>query len=1578
MKRRILFILYFFSSIFGQITLSEAMVNPGGLESTDEFLEVYHLGEANLSLTDWVISDGTGTDTLIHWVGPDSVSPGQFALILDPDYDLASGLYWEEPPQNIPIFTSGTDASLGSGGFTNSGEAAFLISPAGDTVSQFAWSSSPPNGYSFEKILPWGSDSEENWVIAMTENGTPGRTNSVTPPPINCSLDSITIGVIPDSAPAGIQIYLHLHNAGLQLLDSVAVSIVLDENQDSTLTTGELETTTFVVTSLAWLDTLTVALESPSIQYGINQLIARVSASGDTIGHDDVRLFRLNLSPPQDALVLNEIHYRPDDEQTEFIELLNTSADAINLQLFHIQDATSSMGFFPDEPLWLDSGEFTVIAPDETMSSSLPSGETLYIIPDRWPSLNNSSDSVRISDASGERLITSWYASGWGGGEGMSLERRAVWLPADDPENWGTSQAGDGMTPGDTNSIVWPEYGLDLNITIQPEHPRRMDSILVTVEITGQGRFITTSGLLQLTLDELEIASEIAGIPAFGETTRIQFSIPPLSMGRHFLGVHYAGNASQSMTDTLIVLPRAGDVIINELMPWPASGQPEWVELANRTSLSVPLDVLGLSNGSSAGFFVSNDSIAPQAYKVLTEFETELDCGLVLSDWPRLVNSDDEVVLLDLEQHKLDSVPYQAAWGIQQGHSLERIWPDSTSWEMANWMTGPPSGSPCEINISTPRPVDLAITAVQPMRPKPLRGEEDTLLVTLSNHGFLANPPGELTLLWENEEHQYPIQQIPAFDSILVPIPIDLLLGGLRPYRFSLQIPGDAIAENNMFSDTLRVGYPEGSLTLNEIAAVPPGNQPEYLEFVNVDTGRIDLSGWSIRDAGQQHHILVTNKILETGTFVVLTANADLDSYFDLENKPYLVPDSWPTLNNTTDSIVIMDATGHTVGRWFYDMTWGSIDNTSLERRALWLPGDTPENWGSSIAQDGGTPGFENSIAYPAYQVWIDSLELPAQNTYHDSLTIRVHFTTTGHFAESGTLRLFLDGVVAQTRMVDSVRFGERRVTTFNLAPQPSGNHNLRVTYTGSSSTALDSSLWIGVEPGDVLINEMMPWPASGESEWVEILNQSSLNIPLNLLGIADYSTIGWLDTTGSLAPGDLLTVSQEHMPLSCARPVSPWPGFGNSADEIRIVDRTGETIDSLTYSSDWALNQGKSIERIWPDSASTTISNWRQHPEIGTPCQLNISTPLPVDLALTAVQFDTTTLVVDAVSPITFQITNLGYETSSGGKLWVQVNDASSTPLEADLPIIQPDSTISVSTEFRWPRPGMATFTAWLEVTADPNSTNDSLMTSVFIAHSEPPLLLTEFMYLPAGTDPEWVEIYNRSTDTIQINGWEIADATAFVTLSADSAIFIPPEDYFVIQAQGNPVTPAALILASFPNLNNTGDFLGLSDPLGNWADSLAFSSKWGDREGISLERIRLNAPAASASNWGNAVSLTGATPGAQNSLFLEDIPSALALTVSPNPFSPDQDGFEDIQTIAYTLPFESGRVSVEIFDVYGRKMVTLAKNQPVAAIGELVWDGSWDYTQQIRMGIYILKFQADDNRGHVYEKLVKTYIAR
>lgn len=1578
MVRLLLLIVVCAASLHGQFTLSEAMVNPQGLETTNEFLEVHFSGTEPVSLTGWIISDGAATDTLIHWFGPDSVLPNEFGVILDPDYDTDNGIYSEQLSNSIPVFTSGTDGSLGSGGFTNSGESALLISPIGDTISQFTWHSSPPNGYSFEKILLPAGDAPSNWSISVVENGTPGSTNSVTPPLVNCGLDSIVIFSLPSNANERASVHIYLHNGGLQNLDSIQVLLGLDKNQDGSIQIDEPLLQTFVIANLEWNDTLSVLMETPPLGLGINLLIGTVSVAADTISSDNAIAFNVTLPIPAGAICLNELLYQAATGGTEFIELINTGMDTINLQRWRIQDATNTIGIFPNVPIKLAPQQFAVIAPDHTIEATLPSAQVVFIVPTAWPSLNNTTDSIRISDSQGQRMESAWYSNSWGGGAGISLERRATWLAIENPENWGSCTLPDGNSAGMVNSLVVPQFGAILRLSMSPENPRRLDAIDLHVQILGAGQFSSPAGLLTLFIDDQEISSQSVEIPGYEDTTQIVFSNIALNMGLHHLGVNLTGAVQFSASDSVRVTPRPGDVRINEFMPWPNSGDPEWVELLNMLDESIPLNVLSLSDGGHLKALSGFDSIPPHGFKVISEFESEFGCGFVPDSWPGYTNSADEIVLGDTHSNRLDSLHYSAAWHIIQGASMERIWPDSSAEAVNNWSPNFGGGTPCEMNLATPRPIDLTISSIHFTKEILLRGGHDSLEITIQNEGYETSLPATLTWGFDDFTGSKSIAPINGFDSLVTHISVDFHEGGLRPLQLEISTTGDENEWNNSYNDTVAIGYPNGCIALNEIAAIPQETQPEYVELVSLDTGIIDLAGWSIRDAGQQKHQVNTVTTLHPNEFLVLASSNNLDSYFDLQNIAVIVPESWPTLNNTTDSVVVLDAVGHTVAQIGYNTAWGNNANVSLERRALWLPGQDEENWGSCLLPEGGTPGRENSLAYPAYRVVIDSIGLPETLTYDDPLVVTINLSSQGHFPETGEIQVTLDGDFLLNQSTPEIRFGVETHQNFTLNPASPGRHQIELIYTGMSAASVDTFFWVGLRPNDVVINEIMIWPDMDEPEWIELRNQSQQTFPLDLLGLGDRSHIAWCDTTGSIQPGNYVTFAQDFSQNDCEIIIQPWPGFGNQSDAIRILDRNGRVIDSLGYNADWRLTQGHSFERIWPDSLTNSLANWVGHPDFGSPCNDNFATPPAVDLALCSIAFDTATCRIDTESEITFKVTNAGYRGNSPGELAFTIGSDDSQTRRVAVSVISPGDTTAIHDQIVWNLPGNHLVHSWLEVPGDLNSANDSFQVNAFVAYPNPSLLITEIMYLPNSGDPEWFEIFNAYPDTIDLAKWAIADATDPVQFNADSVYRVAPGKYAVIQGAGNLRLDGAFILPDFPNLNNAGDFLCLFDPLRNVVDSLTFSSSWGGATGISLERIRLNEATHNPRNWSSSIASVGATPGERNSLYLVDIPTRLTLELAPNPFSPDGDGFEDIQQISFTLPFESGTVSAEIFDVLGRKMTSLAANQPTAAMGTIVWDGEWDFGQNIRMGIYILKFRADDQQGHVYERLVKTYVAR
>ena len=166
------------------------------------------------------------------------------------------------------------------------------------------------------------------------------------------------------------------------------------------------------------------------------------------------------------------------------------------------------------------------------------------------------------------------------------------------------------------------------------------------------------------------------------------------------------------------------------------------------------------------------------------------------------------------------------------------------------------------------------------------------------------------------------------------------------------------------------------------------------------------------------------------------------------------------------------------------------------------------------------------------------------------------------------------------------------------------------------------------------------------------------------------------------------------------------------------------------------------------------------------------------------------------------------------------------------------------------------------------------------------------------------------------------------------------------------------------------------LMDLKGNIIDSILYSEKWHNKnfastKNISLEKINPGLTSNNSINWSSSVNVAGATPGKINSIFSENKSITENISVSPNPFSPDNDGFEDFTIINYTLPQKTSQVRIKIFDNRGRLLRTLLNNQPSGSQGSVVFDGLEDNGTPFRMGIYIVFLEALNETSGVSETL-------
>jgi hypothetical protein len=208
------------------------------------------------------------------------------------------------------------------------------------------------------------------------------------------------------------------------------------------------------------------------------------------------------------------------------------------------------------------------------------------------------------------------------------------------------------------------------------------------------------------------------------------------------------------------------------------------------------------------------------------------------------------------------------------------------------------------------------------------------------------------------------------------------------------------------------------------------------------------------------------------------------------------------------------------------------------------------------------------------------------------------------------------------------------------------------------------------------------------------------------------------------------------------------------------------------------------------------------------------------------------------------------------------------------------------------------------------------------------------------------------------------------FLVLAADSSIL----QQFSYLANGKQGYSLHIFKKSSLSLNNDGDDVVLKDLTGYRIDSARYSPKWHNPEiddirGRSLERINPNLPTNDLRNWSSCVNPIGGTPGKQNSVFVINVSVSASLIFTPNPFSPDADGFEDHTVISYNLPATTSMVRIRIFDAKGRLIRTLVNNEPSGSNGQYVWDGINDDRQKARIGIYVVLLEAyDANGGNVH----------
>lgn len=159
----------------------------------------------------------------------------------------------------------------------------------------------------------------------------------------------------------------------------------------------------------------------------------------------------------------------------------------------------------------------------------------------------------------------------------------------------------------------------------------------------------------------------------------------------------------------------------------------------------------------------------------------------------------------------------------------------------------------------------------------------------------------------------------------------------------------------------------------------------------------------------------------------------------------------------------------------------------------------------------------------------------------------------------------------------------------------------------------------------------------------------------------------------------------------------------------------------------------------------------------------------------------------------------------------------------------------------------------------------------------------------------------------------------------------------------------------------DNTGNIF-VTDRFLNIIDSVYYTDKQqykllASYDGVSLERINFDRSSADKTNWHSASETVGfATPGYKNSQYSSEIVSETTITLSPEVFSPDNDGVDDRLNIVYKLDQPGYTATMAVYSADGKFITYIVNNEMLAMEGTLIWDGFDNGNNICPIGIYVI----------------------
>jgi len=699
------------------------------------------------------------------------------------------------------------------------------------------------------------------------------------------------------------------------------------------------------------------------------------------------------------SVLINEIFPKPIEDkgyQEEYIELFNTTDQAINVAGWQYQEGTSNPVAMPS--VTIPAKGYAIVCNEDHQTIFEAYGLVIPI--SKQMGLNNDGDDLIIYDTRNTIINAVSYDDNWY--QNSESKEGGIALELIDPEatcatssNWRDSDDESGGTPGKVNSVLGAYQDTTAPSILRVEI---VSNTLITVFFNETLDENTASNENNYMIDQ-GIGTATSAI-VDNESVILSFAQALEANAIYTLTVNGVRDCSENTLENgtiTLAIPQTAerfDVVINEIMadPEPIVELPaiEYLELYNKSDKTI--DLAGwILKDLTKEIELSSYLLLPDSYVLLVNPE---DANILNENVAptlgvdglgkgQLNNENDQLSLYNEKGELIFSVFYNDSWYGNDarvkagGHSLEMKDVNNPCGGIENW--GPSKnergGTPGAVNSNVESVLDERMPDL--IRASYLDSSQAIIL-------YFNEPLDKATAV---NRANYSIDNgvgtplFTGFNNNIVFLFLSNPLAAGTIYTVTVSSIKDCVGNPVGLFNTAKVGIPEAieanDVVINEILANPLPNNFDFIELYNRSNKIIDIGTLEMANADIETPDIIkdfksvalgVSYQMFPGDFMALTLSPTLlrQQYTTPEEARLLVLSALPTYDDKEGIVILTKSNGERLAEVQYTDDWhysilDNVDGISLERIDYNAPAQDGNNWHSAATSVRATPGLPNS-----------------------------------------------------------------------------------------------------------------------------------------------------------------------------------------------------------------------------------------------------------------------------------------------------------------------------------------------------------------------------------------------------------------------------------------------------------------------------------------------------------------------------------------------------------------------------------------------------------------------------------------